>query len=139
MIHRAADAPPVTLLGWLRAQVDADEQVARAASSGTWTWRTPLRVEAESSLRPGHQLTSCLFTGDGGNVTEADARHITAWQPTRVLAEIVAKKAVLAKWSDTAVCESHTSGYEEAIDDVLRLMAQPYRGRPGWQEEWMQA
>lgn len=121
---------PVTLVEWLRVQLDEDERVALAATPGPWRY-DPTKV---------HEITreESVFTGPAGPAATtiastgpcddppsmSDARFIAAHDPARVLAEVKAKRAIL----------------DEAIylgsDEIVQLLAQPYADRDGWQAEW---
>ncbi|MFD9087634.1 DUF6221 family protein [Streptomyces prasinus] len=122
------DAPMDELVQWLRAQLDEDERIARAATPGPWEqsgigeygWgvsfgRAGAGVEAEDS--------------DQGR---ADADHIAEHDPARVLREIDAKRRILA---DAAEYQPGMYGYPE-MKDVLRLLALPYAGKPGYRASW---
>ncbi|MBQ0827684.1 DUF6221 family protein [Streptomyces tagetis] len=122
------------LVQWLGAQLDADEQVARAA-------------DAE---------LSAVFTRIGSFDPEmaADERHIMMHRPARVLREIDAKRqlvklhgrAVLragggAQHFDTETvcrsCEPNLQFPELSWPcTTLRLLALPYADRSGYREEW---
>lgn len=105
-IHR----PAVTLVEWLREQLDEDERVASAERPdhplGPW-YRQP-------------HLMNC-----GWGLAEHPTRAVcTCRYPARVLAEVKAKRAIL----DEAVYLGS--------DEIVQLLAQPYAGRDGWQAEW---
>lgn len=129
------------LVQWLRAQLDEDEQIARAATAGPW---------AQSGI--GEYGWGVSFSAPGAGVEaddsdqgRADADHIAAWDPARVLREIDAKRQLL---------DLHAPGETEYVDgdvcmacDVrgsapfypcktLRLLALPHADRPGYQESW---
>ncbi|MER5843201.1 DUF6221 family protein [Streptomyces prasinus] len=127
---------------WLRAQLDEDERIARAASPGPWEqsgigehgWgvsfgRAGAGVEAEDS--------------DQGR---ADATHIAEHDPARVLREIDAKRAVLKMyvnatgWVERAtelnVKSDNSKAAAVAYLDALKALALPYSDRPGFKESW---
>ncbi len=63
------------------------------------------------------------------------------------LAEVAAKRAVLdayaeaehlqrVGWDNDEPSKYEYMAREEALEKVVRLLAQPYAGRPGWREEW---
>jgi hypothetical protein len=129
------------LVAWTRAQIDEDERVARAARPGYFT-----------------PAVLSLFSAVG------DAQHVTRHDPARVLAEVAAKRAILdlhAPRELNFVRIPPGTGKDEAkrifnetpkrvicsvcMEDLqpvdhpcptVRLLAQPYAGRPGWREEW---
>jgi hypothetical protein len=146
------------LLAFLRAQLDEDERVAReTAGHGSTTWKAGLhrwrgRIEADDAA---------LIVRD---VDLVDAEHIARWDPARVLAEVEAKRRVLdlhnpqpTGYVDGVYTHGETgqlqcehcaeqchsgSGMSRDMPDApwpcptVRLLAQPYAGRPGWREEW---
>lgn len=59
----------------------------------------------------------------------AAAGHIARWDPARVLAEVKAKRAILAMYEDYTAERRH-------LAPVIWELAQPYAGQDGWQEEW---
>jgi hypothetical protein len=112
------------LVVWLRAQLDEDERIARAA-------------DAE---------LSAVFTRIGSFDPEmaADERHIMQHRPTRVLREIDAKREVLA-FVERRLQESTERDFLIrdpaktilfAVDPVVRYLATAYADRPGYREDW---
>lgn len=130
----------IELVRWLRAQLDADEQIARAADGEL----------------------SAVFTRIGSFDPEmaADERHIMTHQPARVLREIDAKRRVIEAYTVAVERVAERSAeldrlkarkYEtlmtemdlttaihqrDALGGVLRLLALAYADRPGYQESW---
>lgn len=112
------------LIAFLRACLDDDERVARKCAPGPWQLQ-------------GEPRETYVFSPAGPAVATGWARdleHIVRWDPARVLAEVAAKRAVLDAWQrqiDDDDPEVYLAG------DVIPLaLAQPYAGRPGWQDEW---
>jgi hypothetical protein len=91
----------------------------------------------------------------------AESAHIARHDPARVLAEVEAKRAILelhdgehdcrelitgvyphdwpsaASWGSAGEAWRHASSdHFEGPCPTLRLLAEPYAGRPGWREEW---
>lgn len=99
------------LVAFLRARLDEDEQVARAATSGRWRWDLdggayeddPLGTATQEWGSRGPDLMSgdepvIGATGyDASNVIvkRADANHIARHDPARVLAEVEAKRRII--------------------------------------------
>lgn len=128
----------MTLIGWLRAQLDADERVAHLACedpegeivSGRW------KVSAHEST------PSCVADDEGRMVVDSATTypqyeqgvlaHIAAWDPARVLAEVKAKRAILDGYEASYRQSDDYPGWEGA----MYWIAQPYAGRDGWQPEW---
>jgi hypothetical protein len=106
------------LVEFLRAALDEDERVALEA------------------------VDDYYYLDEG----EATLRFLEHHDPARVLAEVAAKRAIVdvcaeadAKcpaddWPDEAGME--WAALSDQARYLLRLLAQPYAGRPGWQEEW---
>jgi hypothetical protein len=115
------------LVDWLRAQLDEDERVARAADAGRWL--------------PEDKGITFEYRADDYHEGEAQARlvadsranqeHIAEWYPARVLAEVEAKRRILD--------DASAMVWRDALGNFLRLLALPYADRPGYREEWRPA
>jgi hypothetical protein len=130
------------LITFLRAQLDEDERVARAASMAPW-----LRDEANASIRHsgpsaskssesfGMYVIASVGAHDIGRPSHEDAEHITRWDPARVLAEIDAKRRMV----DECVGSNTDANSPDACvlaDAILRLLALAYADRHGYDEAW---
>jgi hypothetical protein len=121
------------LVQWLRAQLDEDERIARAATLGPWV---------QSGI--GDYGWTVTFGCPGAGVetadTEqglADASFIAAHNPARVLREIDAKRDLLRVAEGTHEHhETFTAGVASRLEDTLRLFAAAYADRPGYRDEW---
>jgi hypothetical protein len=108
---------------WLRVQLDEDDRVARAAER---YWHG-VRIES---------------------ATAAEEDHARRHEPARVLAEVEAKRRILATVvPDATGLDMQVDGEfrvgprddlaEPYLGDVLmRLLALPYADRPGFRAEW---
>jgi hypothetical protein len=125
------------LVEFLRAALDEDERVALEA------------------------VDDYYYLDEG----EATLRFLEYHDPARVLAEVAAKRAILdlhESWPVLVETEFSTTedadrmtlqmskriawltnqeyrarfGDEPPTSPIIRAMAQPYAGRPGWREEW---
>jgi len=118
------------LVQWLRAQLDEDERIARAAAS--------LQADPEN----GWGTQGRAITPHIGVVHEEEARrHIVGWNPARVLRETDAKRQMLAIHRPYVAepgqaCLGCAGGIEWETCPVVRLLALPYADRPGYREEW---
>jgi hypothetical protein len=130
----------VDLVQWLRAQLDEDERIARAATLGPWVqsgigdygWTVDFG-------RPG----SGVETADTDQGL-ADADFIAAHNPARVLREIDAKRATISDYEkavrkrDTlppaALAYRHWDNRSYGLLLALRHAAAVYAGRPGYAE-----
>jgi hypothetical protein len=138
------------LVTWLRAQLDEDEQVARAASTGgRWSYSDGGSVGAwmlyDEEWQIGSLKTYRHETYDYSKrmpvardprYVDADANgsHIARWDPARVLAEVDAKRQLLNEAASWA--KDDRPGESSCGDTTLSLLALPYADRPGYREEW---
>lgn len=128
------------LVAFLRARLDEDERIARAATPGPWE-QTPERVGFLAS-EEYWDVVDC----SGTPAARENAEHIARHDPARVLADIDAKRQLIALHQ-----EKQEQGYgsdfcaECGFGEVsqsyypcgtLRLLALPYAGHPDYREEW---
>ncbi|MFJ5967913.1 DUF6221 family protein [Streptomyces sp. NPDC093060] len=139
------------LARWLGEQLDEDERIARAAGHERVA-PTPWHGESwNNAVLDGDGLVDAK--GDGIAVVKGERvrDHLARHDPARVLREINAKRQIIAMWkaadeeaaSDQRYAESYGSspegfpaGREDALEDVVRLLALPYADRPGYKEAW---
>ncbi|MEV0237547.1 DUF6221 family protein [Nonomuraea sp. NPDC050786] len=110
------------LIKFLRARLDEDEELARAAGNRHW-----LVQDNTIDLYPEHE--------DDGYMrwpTRADARHAAHWEPARVLREVEAKRALIKWVLDWPLRPSRPS----SIDGVLERLALAYSDHPDYRDEW---
>jgi hypothetical protein len=121
------------LARFLRARLNADEADARAAF-GPHNDDGPEWTEISSgTLLTGAELHPI---GDSG-IT----RHMEHWDPKRVLAEVDAKRRILAEhpsrlepdWPSGRQCRQCAT---EHPCQTLRLLALPEAGHPGYLRKW---
>jgi hypothetical protein len=116
------------LVTWLREQLDAEKAAATAAD--------------------------VLYLASGDGLWGDDAAHASYWNPSRVLAEIKAKRAILDRAFDEAAIVDGEKGCCHPAEEIrdgkcpahraityldfplLFILAQPYRDRPGFHEGW---
>lgn len=121
------------LITFLRAQLDEDERIARAATPGPWE---PVPE------RPGW-LTSAEYWSvvdcSGTPAARENAEHVAEWDPARVLREIEAKRQIIDQHERYAAERRRMmGGWDPQSDDspVLAALAAVYADRPGYQESW---
>lgn len=131
----------VDLVQWLRAQLDEDERIARAATQGDWVW------SREFVTPPGYHHRTV------GPLEPGDAAYMTTWAPARVLREVDAKRQLIARGGPfcTSDCDAPgnepmdpetdwTTPLEHHLDcaayKAAAVLALPYADRPGYREEW---
>jgi hypothetical protein len=127
------------LIAWLRQQLDEDERVARAADSGRWLPEDKgITFEYRADDFHGGEAQARLVAD-----TRANQWHIANWDPARVLAEVEAKRRILeaapdegdsVRYGNWASCGDGCAATVQL--EVIKLLAQPYAGQPGWREEW---
>lgn len=104
----------MTLVEFLLAQIAEDEAAARASRS------TLLIADLDRCAVPGSD-------------EQATFRHHERWEPRRVLAELAAKRAILAEIErilPVSIDPMTPAGV------VALAMAQPYADRPGFDPAW---
>lgn len=148
------------LIVWLRAQWDAEERTAKAAASlcgchppsPNWAFaddENDGRIVIADEPHGYHPLVGRLGICRRWNRSVSDmffARHIAYWDPARVLADIAVKRSVLAEHESYGGYGEHCRTCHHPHDQLaagapspcltVRLLAQPYSGRPGWRQEW---
>lgn len=136
------------LVAFLRARLDEDEAVARAAFPAPWTRRDKIAgVHGDDATpqRPfGSTVADCRRVPPGHGWGDANANHITRHDPGRVFAEVEAKRGVIARF-ETAFLDAASSDHllrsparaqlHELIP-VLCLLALPHADHPDYREEW---
>ncbi len=66
----------------------------------------------------------------------APAGHIVRWDPARVLDEVAAKRRIINEAERYIPELDHGDNGEWALGMVVRVLALPYAGRPGYRKEW---
>jgi len=123
----------MTLIEWLREQLDADERVR-------WEF---------------HHL-DCVATAEANANEIPDRRDCDCGYPARVLAEVKAKRAILDLHRQIECVNCEAQGrkpatsclrchhgdsdlgerYYDGTCSTVRALAQSHTGRPGWLDEW---
>jgi hypothetical protein len=130
------------LVEWLHACLDEDERVARAVK--------PLGVVyVMGGEAVDHEFIHARFVvaGEDGYPTRQTDReaqaHFARWDPTRVLAEVDAKRRILDLHDSDGghECAGGSDSYGsvtvyDAPCPTVRLLALPYAGQPGYRDEW---
>ncbi|MGZ4560260.1 MAG: DUF6221 family protein [Mycobacteriaceae bacterium] len=124
--------------------IEDDERVAREAADEIERLDQAFEVDQQEWRRWSRPFASASASGPVATFVDAQA-------PARVLAECAAKKAIVeehetirAAYPGTTIetdpcCETCSAGGEypgEFPCRTLRLLAQPYRDREGFREEW---
>jgi hypothetical protein len=145
------------LVRWLGEQLDIDAQVAREATPGPWQNAPTARHHATASGRSEEAVfasppdVGAIVVAATGEASERrsliNAEFIAAHDPARVLREINAKRAILARYEfacGQAADERNNSeeGREVwvkvagALQSCVLCLAGPYADRPDFRKEW---
>jgi hypothetical protein len=154
------------LVAFLRARLDEDEAVARAATDGPWSpWEGRELRGLGDLIHPVR--TPGQMAGSRATIVTAswlDAEHIARHNPARVLAEVAAKRRIVedyaAAMADRQAIRAeirkilHTdpdafgklSRQENALIDkaeglapIIRIMATVFAAHPDYRPEWAPA
>ncbi|MFJ6578385.1 DUF6221 family protein [Streptomyces sp. NPDC091368] len=111
------------LVAFLRSRLDEDAVIARAADAA-------IGGNAEADVP--------LIVHD--NAHEAVAIHISRHDPARVLAEVDAKRLLLAEYADVVGNESAdyewAGGWANGLGKAVALLALPYADHPDYLDTW---
>lgn len=113
------------VIEFLRARLDEDEKIAQATDGDE-------EVEwfAEQAGDRHHNLPEV-------------GKHIGRWLPTRVLAEVAAKRAVITDHADALQQRRDrpgdvaTTGWILGTLRAIYLLAQPYSSHPDFDPDWL--
>ncbi|MFG3311847.1 DUF6221 family protein [Streptomyces albidoflavus] len=123
------------LIAFLRARLDEDEAVARAASPGPWR----PDEEGDEVLAVDGIVVAEGFALSGRQL-RATVDHIARHDPARVLAEVEAKRRIVqahAKWCEGR-CEAKypEGGFDAAHYWSVKSLAAVYADHPDYREGW---
>lgn len=142
----------MSITEFLRARYGERRALALAATAGPWRaeafvygsemdgWGTyhPWEIKAADAEVVGHQP----YEG-GGVAEEGDARHIEAWGPDVVLADLDAKLAIVARHERCGSMVGYCDDGGHGWDDVegggcgdLGDLALPFAAHPDYDERW---
>lgn len=134
------------LLDFIKARLDEDEAKAQAAMPGPWRhnpdkhWRKPgTRIYEEAVLAgpAGQDAAYVAGTGESDDPQSmADAEHIARHDPTRVLAEVTAKRRIIELCERSESGDNGDSAATLLADQVLANLALPYADHPDYDESW---
>lgn len=130
----------MTITEFLTARMDEDEALARESIIDASHW----------SVFAVNEHFGQVDSDDGAianSVDLKDAAHIVRWDPAHVLADIAAKRALIADLAtfDRVATEKVSSdpatsltarGIERGIMHALRTLALPFTDHPDFDESW---
>ena len=121
------------LVEFLRARLGEDEAVALAATAGPWH-----KVDGGvTDLADAWPVSMTEY--DNVDNDQADRAHIARHDPARVLADVEAKRRIIADREHIDASAGDTewhSGYSDGNYDALRALALPYADHPDYDESW---
>lgn len=129
----------MTITEFLKARIAEDERAARDATEGPWEVKPTKGGDQPWITEVGSDYWLARTSSDPGSARDANAQHIARHDPSRVLAECAAKRAILEqrKGSDSSMNDDEwTMGYSDANYDALYAIASVYAGHPDFQQEW---
>ena len=119
----------MTLLEFLDARLTEDELTALAAIEGSPVWRSSLSFR-DVKDEDGH----FVIAADRHHPSVEQAAHIARHGPARILAEVEARRLVVA---DYLRLEAAGNLLERGvIEDVLRHLALVYADHPDYNPSW---
>jgi hypothetical protein len=154
------------LVAFVRACLDEDERVARAAirperidgwanpplpaDSGHWVVKSEVSEidDPDDWYAIEDEQSREIVVYNESRPDSDQAAHIARHDPARVLAEVAAKRKLLLAYNSAVIDEglfhrqTDSVAYHQAVARVsawtyvVQQLAQPYAGRPGWREEW---
>lgn len=114
--ERAASMSPEELIAVVTRGLDADEETAREAGNRRW-----LVEDNMISLWPEDEHDGFMSWP-----TRADARHAYRHDPSRVLADVESKRAILAEHYPVDPCDAHDAAFRTVACPTLIALARPY-------------
>lgn len=130
--------PPPPLAEWLLARLDEDQEAAERAQPGPWV-TIPAAMPGEIEVR--HQMpdgrpdaTVAVATTHGLYCAGGDAEYIARHNPGRALAEVAAKRLIIAEYQ--AHVRAVGEGLSVPLGRVMRALALPYAEHPTYRAEY---
>lgn len=115
-----------TLDLFLLARYDEIEELARSSGGAEWS-------VGEKSVGGWSRFDLVVHGADVAAIPSTIVEHIAQHDPAYVLADIAAKRRVIAVLS----AHQHDSpAARMAMDDALRALALPFSEHPDWREKW---
>lgn len=146
------------MIEWLRAQLDADERIARAAIHDPRYGRDERATADDGVWRTrDHAHDECVVWGvgimiyDEGGHTAEQASHIATHDPARVLRQVQAHRAILDEWAKVTQpgmkrprysgdaeewFSGHDAGYVKALEFAIKALLSIYSDRDGYNPDW---
>lgn len=127
----------MNLVEFLRARLAEDEEAARAATEGPWFADHPEPKhwgdDPESALLVRGKVL-CILDNQYGGPLNVD--HIVRHDPTRVLAEIVAKRKIIDLYEIASTAPELDRDAWLVMKEAVALLAVPFAAHPDYNERW---
>ncbi|HEY9367551.1 DUF6221 family protein [Streptomyces sp.] len=124
----------MTLVEFLTARLDEDEQAARECGGAPWSAPIPGMVHVDAKAIADNKLA----WGQLGYVAtverEHDRQHIARHDPARVLREVEAKRRIIEECEPGFNPPNAQAKY--TAETVLQCLALPYADHPDYDEDW---
>lgn len=116
---------------FLEARIAEDEALAQGAHYDGQRW-----YSEEEFVGRYPDCCDCGCEVMMGANRKIEASHIANWDPSRVLAECTAKRAIMAEHAPVDPCDAHDAMYRTITCATLRAIAAVYKDHPDYQQEW---
>lgn len=149
MVTRSFLGASMNVIEFLEARIAEDEAVAQAATQSPWEWDDEQAQDEAFLYAPDDApviVAYGLHTQGFLECSDEDRTHIVRHDPSRVLAECAAKRAIIADNAEfvTAVTELSAALPGKLNQDpdapwrtiMLRHLAAVYSNHEDFQEEW---
>lgn len=130
----------MTLVEFLRARLNEDEQAARECGGAPWSAQPSLNAV---HVEPKAIADNKLAWGELGHVAtvlhERDQQHIARHDPARVLREVEAKRRLIADfemYDASARYPDSEGGIAIGLGTAVELAALAYADHPDYDEAW---
>lgn len=138
----------MTITEFLEARITEDESDAQAASPGPWKWDGEAAEDEAFLYGPNDDAVLFAYGMHSQGFLECsgeDRAHIARNNPTRVLAECAAKRAIIESFQNigTAVGKANDlpnqlvlEGMQTGMRMAIVALTFPYKDHPDYQQEW---
>lgn len=143
------------LVAWLRAQLDREERDANLIPGGGYRparWTAHRVLDGEWAEIRQHELPHGADDDEQPEVSTAglmvwgrnEDEHVARWDPARIVAEVEAKRQILVEIDrrlrhQTLKATIYCPGNPDCACHsclIVKALALPYAGEPGYREEW---
>lgn len=138
-------ADTTTLIAFLRARLDEDEAVARAASGSDWDDMVPSQPFVIFGVEAYRKRKTQTTVGAVASVARAEDRaHIVRHDPARALREVETKRRIVDAYAEVAEFYrpdpderyETADGHVAALHGAVRDLASIYGDHPDYREDW---